>query len=62
MPILKARTVIGVIAEVVVTVVVIAREVTVRAPDEVSAKTAASIVIAAKAVVSIVVAAKAGAV
>jgi len=57
-PILKACTVIGVIAEVVVTVVVIAWEVTVRAPDEVSSKAAASIVIAAKAVVSIVVTAK----
>jgi hypothetical protein len=58
MPILEACAVIGVIAEVVVTVVVIAWEVTVGA-DEVAAKAAASVVIAAKAVVSIVVAAKA---
>jgi hypothetical protein len=58
MPILEACAVIGVIAEVVVTVVVIAWEVTVGA-DEVAAKAAASVVIATKAVVSIVVAAKA---
>jgi hypothetical protein len=56
MPIVEARAIIGVIAEVVVTVVVIAREVTVR--EEASAKAAVSIVVAAKAVVSIVVAAK----
>jgi hypothetical protein len=61
MPVLEACAVVGVIAEVIVTVVVIAREVTVRAADEVSAKAAASVVIAAKAVVSIAVAAKAGA-
>jgi hypothetical protein len=60
MPILEACTVIGIIAEVVA-VVVIAREVAVRA-EEVSTKALASIVIAGKAVVSIVVAAKAGAV
>jgi hypothetical protein len=58
MPVLEACAVIGVIAEVVVTVVVIAREVTVRAADEVSAKAAVPIVIAAKAAVSIVVTAK----
>jgi hypothetical protein len=57
MPKLEACAVIGVIAEVVVTVVVIAREVTVGA-DGVSAKAAVSIVIATKAVVSVVVAAK----
>jgi hypothetical protein len=62
MPVLEACAVVGVIAEVIVTVVVITREVTVRAADEVSAKAAASVVIAAKAVVSIAVAAKAGAV
>jgi hypothetical protein len=56
MPILQACAVIGVIAEVVVTVV-IGREVTVRAED-VSAEAAVSIAIAAKAVVSIGVAAK----
>ena len=61
-PILEACAVIGVVAEVVVSVVVVARGVSVSAADEVSAKAAASIVIAAKVVVSIVVAAKAGAV
>jgi hypothetical protein len=58
MPVLEACAVIGVIAEVAVTVIVIAWEVTVRAADEVSAKAAASMVIAAKAVVPIVVTAK----
>jgi hypothetical protein len=57
MPVLEARSVIGVIAEVVVAVVVVAWEVTVCA-EEVSAKVAVSVVIAAKAVVSIVVTAK----
>jgi hypothetical protein len=61
MAILEACAVIGVIAEVIVTIVIIAREVTVRA-EEVSAKAAVSIVIAAKTVVPIVVTAKAGAV
>jgi hypothetical protein len=56
-PILEACAVIGVIAEVGVAVVVIAREVTVRA-EEASAKAAASIVVAVEAVVSIVVAVK----
>jgi hypothetical protein len=57
-PILEACAVIGVVAGVVVTVVVVAREVTVSTADEVSAKAAASIVIAAKAVVSVVITAK----
>jgi hypothetical protein len=57
-PILEACAAIGVIAEVVVTVVLIAREVAVRAAEEASAKAAVSIVIAVKAVVSIVVPAK----
>jgi hypothetical protein len=59
MPILEACAVIGVVAEVAVTVVVIVREVTVRAAEEVSAKAAVSVVIAAKAVVSVAVSAKA---
>ena len=56
MPILEACAVIDVIA-VGVAIVVIAREVTVGA-EEVSAKAAASIVIAAKAVAPIAAAAK----
>jgi hypothetical protein len=56
-PVLEACAVVGVIAEVGVTVVVIAREVTVRA-EEASAKAVVPIVVAVKVVVSIVVAVK----